>query len=340
MRNKPTQADVAKLAGVSRATVSYVINHVEDKNAIPAETSQRVWSAIEQLGYVPNQQAQHLKRQATDRICVILPRLGIPSNDMMLQGLREHLTDEGYSIIITVGNTQEQIETVLKQVRGGLADGVYLMLGYGHIAEPGRILEQLQGIGVPVIVDGNLSPTPDYDTVSITEQESTYEAVIYLLEQGHRRIAFMGHNIVDLENYERYIGYCHAHRNYGIPVLPELICIGNSRRDMAYECTRQLLSLAQRRRPTAIFATADINAITGMVAAHRIGLSIPDDIAFIGCGNILEAAFSHPTLTTVGPHAYSFDDVAALLLHRLTSEHQQPPTQLTHQWQLILRESA
>lgn len=337
MKHKPTQVDVAKLAGVSRATVSYVLNNLDSKNAIPAETSERVWAAIKELGYVPNQQAQHLKRQATDRICVILPRLGIPSNDIMLQGLRNHLTKRGYSIIIAVGDTQAQIQELLTQVRGGLADGVYVVLGYGNIADKSEILKQLRGIGVPIIVNANLDPTPDYDTVCITEQEATYEAITHLITQGHQRIAFLGHDIVDLENYDRYKGYAQALQDNNIPVINSLIYSGNSTRDAAYQSIVHLLQLTDR--PTAIFCTADINAITGMVAIQRAGLSVPNDVAVIGCGNILEAAYSYPSLTTIGPAEHSFDDIARLLVHRLTAKSQQPEKQIVQKWQLIVRES-
>jgi len=337
MKNKPTQADVAKLAGVSRATVSYVINNVESKNAIPEETAQRVRQVIETLGYVPNQQALHLKRQATDRICVVLPRLGVPFNDLLLHGLRSTISEFGYSIFITVGDTEDSIIQLLKQVRGGLVDGVFMMLDYGNIADEQQILNQLHGIGVPMVLQADLTPTPDYDTTWTTEREATYEAIRFLIQKGHRRIAFLGHDLINIESYGRYQEYIQAHMDHDLPVHQNLIIPGNSTRDHAYHSVLRLLR--EDKPPTAIFCTADIIAITSMVAIQKFGLSIPNDIVVVGCGNILEAEYAMPSLTTIGPPQHSYDEVAALLVQRLTATTQPPPQRITQRWQLIVRES-
>lgn len=337
MKNKPTQADVAKLAGVSRATVSYVINNREAENAIPSETTERIWSAIHELGYVPNQQAQHLKRQATKRICVTLPRLGIPANDLMIQAMRKYLAEHGYSIIIAVGDTQERIMQSIEQIKGGLADALYLDLGYGTIPNLDEILGQLVGINTPTIVNAPLEPTADYDVNWITDRQGTYDAIQYLIEQGHHQIAFIGHNITDLEQYGRYLGYVQALTDHNLPVEQDYICVGLEQRAQTYEAINRLLEM--ENRPTALFCTSDINAITTLSTIHRCGLRIPQDVAVVGFGNISESQFTHPPLTTVGPMEHTFDEVASLMLHRLTSEDQQPPQKIVYNWDLIIRHS-
>jgi len=337
MKNKPTQMDVAKLAGVSRATVSYVINNREAENAIPSETTERVWSAIHQLGYVPNQQAQHLKRQATHRICVILPRLGIPAHDLMIQAQRKHLTRKGYSIIIAVGDTHNRIMQLITQIKGGLADGVYLDLGYGSIHDIDVILEQLVGINVPTIVNAPIEPTADYDVNWITDQAGTYEAIQYLIEQGHQRIAFIGHNVVDIDNYGRYRGYVQALSDHDIAVQADYVCVGLEKREQAYRAVEGLLTLDTP--PTAIFCTSDINALTAIATIQHNGQRVPQDMAVIGTGNISEGQYAYPRLTTVGPLEHNFEEAASLLLHRLTDKDQMPPQKIVQQWQLIVRDS-
>ena len=338
MKNKPTQADVAKLAGVSRATVSYVLNNREVENAIPQETTERVWTAIRDLGYVPNQQAQHLKRQATNRICVILPRLGIPMNDLMLRTLRQHATAEEYSIIITVGDTNERITQILTQVQGGLADGVLLDLSYGAITNIDQILEQLQGIRVPVILTANVEPTDAYDTYWVTDKKASYQATQYLIEKGHQNIAFLGHNIVELENYGRYQGYADALQDNDLPIKPHAIKIGLETREQAHYATHELLNLSHP--PSAIFCTADINALTTIATLQHHGCKVPDDIAVIGCGNISEGKFAFPLLTTIGPMTRAFDDIGALMIRRLTDRQHLPPQKIIQKWELIIRDSA
>lgn len=337
MKNKPTQQDVARLAGVSRATVSYVVNKRETENAIPQETTERVWTAIHELGYVPNQQAQHLKRQSTNRICVILPRLGIPANDLMIQAQRKYLAEQNYSIIIAVGDTQEHVLELVTQVRAGLADAVYLSIGYGAISNIDTILGQLKDINVPIIVDANVEPTTDYDVSWITEESGAYEAVQYLINCGHRRIAFMGHNIAQLESYGRYQGYVRAFADHGIPIQPDYIRSGLDQRADAHQTVNDFLDMDTS--PTAIFCTSDINALTTMSTIQHRGLSVPDDIAVIGFGNIGESQYSYPRLTTVGPLEHTFDETASLMLHRLTATQQMPPKKVVQQWQLIIRES-
>jgi len=338
MKNKPTQQDVARLAGVSRATVSYVLNKRETENAIPHETTERVWAAIHELGYVPNQQAQHLKRQSTNRICVILPRLGIPANDLMIQAQRKYLAEQDYSIIIAVGDTYEHVLKLVTQVRAGLADAVYLSIGYGSIREIDTILDQLKDINVPVIVNADVEPTVDYDVSWITEESGAYEAIEYLIKQGHRRIAFMGHNIAQLESYGRYRGYLRAFSDYGIIVQPEYVRAGLDQREQAYQTVQEFLDM--KISPTAIFCTSDINALTAISTIQHRGFTVPDDIAVIGFGNISEGQYAYPRLTTVGPIEHTFDETASLMLHRLTATQQISPTKVIQKWQLIVRESA
>jgi len=338
MKNKPTQQDVAQLAGVSRATVSYVLNKREAENAIPQETTERVWAAIHELGYVPNQQAQHLKRQSTNRICVILPRLGIPANDLMIQAQRKYLAEQDYSIIIAVGDTHDRVLKLITQVRAGLADAVYLSIGYGSITELETILEQLKGISVPIIVDANIEPTSDYDVSWITDENGAYEAIQYLLEQGHHRIAFIGHNIAQLEAYGRYKGYARAFANHNITIPSNYVRSGFDQRQQASEAVNTLLDMDIP--PTAIFCTSDINALTAIATIQHRGLSVPNDVAVVGFGNISEGQFSYPRLTTVGPLEHTFDETASLMLHRLTASKQMPPKKVIQKWQLIIRESA
>lgn len=337
MRNKPTQSDVAKLAGVSRATVSYVVNNLQAENAIPRETTERVWSAIRELDYVPNQQAQHLKQQATNRICVILPRLGIPMNDLMLKAIRQLATQAGYSIIIAVGDSNERIIQLLTQVKGGLADAVHLDLSYGVITDTDNILDLMKNIRVPVIVNANVEPTKDFDSYWVTDKVATYDAIQYLIDNGHEHIAFLGHNIAHLDDYGRYQGYVEALSDNGIGLNLSLIRVGIESREHAHTVTQELIYLEQP--PTAIFCTADINALTAIATLQQDGLSIPDEVAVIGCGNISEGHFSYPRLTTIGPLNRAFDELATLMMHRLTAEQQLPPQIVQQDWNLIIRDS-
>lgn len=338
MSRKPTQVDVAKLAGVSRTTVSYVINNREAENAIPPDTTARVWTAVKELGYVPNQVAQHLKKQATNRICVVLPRLGIPMNDLMLRAYRKFAAANNYTVIVTIGDTYDAIVDLITQIQGGLADAVHIELGYGSNNKIDEILEQIKGIGVPIVVAANVEPTQDYDSYWTTEQEATYKAIQYLIAQGHEKIAFLGHNIADIEQYGRYKAYIQAMTDSQLPIQEQYIRSGVLTRQQAHYMANELLELDDT--PTAIFCTADINALTVIATAQSRGFSVPTDLAVIGCGNISEGLYSYPTLTTIGPVISTFDEIAMLMLKRLTDEEQLPKQKVVQKWELVIRDSA
>ena len=269
---------------------------------------------------------------------MILPRLGIPANDLMIQAQRKYLAEQDYSIIIAVGDTHERVLKLITQVRAGLADAVYLSIGYGSITDIDAVLKQLQGINVPIIVDANIKPTPDYDVSWITDENGSYEAIQYLIGKGHQRIAFMGHNIAQLEEYGRYKGYARAFADHDIAIPSDYVRSGFDQRQQAYDAINEFLDMDIP--PTAIFCTSDINALTAIATIQHRGLSVPDDIAIIGFGNISEGQFSYPRLTTVGPLEHTFDDTASLMLHRLTANQQMPPKKVIKKWQLIIRESA
>lgn len=333
-----TARDVAELAGVSSAVVSYVLSGRRGgKDRISDETRQRVMAAVVELGYVPNQAARSLRRAKTERICLVLPRLGAPYNDVLAQTLQEAAEANGYTLIIAVSGNAAQEALVLDQLRRQMADGVIFHERY--LAEDTDIasLQGLAQAGTPVVVLSETLVRPEFDIFRTTHLEGCYEAVDYLISKGHRRIGFIGH-LTNMGDQSRLHPYRLALMQHGIELDDELIRGGATTREKSYRSALELLRLEDR--PTALFVTADLGATGALWAARDAGLRVPDDVAIIGVGNIPESLSTQPPLTTVGPDPLEFHAVAEMLFSRLEGTYAGEGRIHTQKWGLILRGSA
>ncbi len=308
-----TAHDVALAAGVSKTTVSYIVSGRRTGDArISDATRERVLAAVAELGYAPNQTARNLRRQRNERICLVLPSFGVPSHDLMVQQLQLAADSHGYTIIVAVASTAERERQVLDQLHRRLADGT-IFIGPSHI-DAGD-LSRLARANVAVVVMSNQITGPDFDTVYSMGVEACREAVDYLLDCGHRRIAFLGHCADQGARQERYEGYRGALVERGIELDESLHRSGGNSREQAYRDTAALLQL--ETRPAAIFAASDMAAISAIWAVRDAGLRVPEDVAVVGVGNIPEGEMMRPALTTVGPAMLDFSYFSDLLFSRL-----------------------
>lgn len=332
-KRAPTLRDVAKLADVSSATVSYVLSgRQKGESRISDETRERILKAVEELNYVPNHTARSLRRNRTDRICFLVQRLGVPSNDHLLRELQEAADQYNLSVIVAVGDTTKRKQEVLQQMRRGLADALVTSSFVDTEA-----LQPLIDHGIAVVAMNNYVKGPGIDTVSVNEFEASYQAVRYLIDKGHQRIGFIGHSRLELHSYDRYEGYLQALKDANIPIDPDLMIFEAWSRKEAYDSASLLLQLEQR--PSALFTGADRIAINAILAIRDAGLRVPEDIAVIGSGNIEEGEFFRPNLTTIGPPVLSFKPLIDLLFNRLHNPDPHEGREAQLRWELIIRES-
>lgn len=331
-RKRVTSHDVARRAGVSQATVSYVLSGRSGQLRVSEETCQRVMAAAQELGYAPNQTARALRRQRTERVCLMLSRIGVPSYDQLVKDVQRCADQYGYTVIIAVSNSPEREQHVIQQVRRGIADGV--LIPY-HI-DPAHVA-QLTAAGLPVVVMSNQIAPAGFDVVRTTEADACDAAMNFLVARGHRRIAFLDHRPNIDTPYARYESYTRVLRANNIPLDPALVRVGAEQREAAYHSTCGLLALPER--PTAIFASSDIGAISAIHAIQAGGLRVPEDVAVLGVGNIPEGEAMYPRLTTVGQKSLDFGAVAQLLFDRIQADGMIDDRELVLPWQLIVRES-
>lgn len=335
IRTAPTMRDVAKLAGVSQATVSYVINgRREGQSRISERTQERVLAAMAELNYVPNDAARHLRRDRSDRICLVIGRLGSPFGEALIADVEQVAARHGYTLTIALGGTLEREEQVIEQVRRRLADGLIIE----GAKSPAENLRALAQAGVPVVITSNTHTPDGFDVVSSTELEAVALATRHLLDQGHRRIAVLAHTRRPGTMDTRAQQVRETLAEAGVPLPDELLLTGAESRNLAFERVQQLL--IRPNPPTALFSASDRGAISAMWAARAAGLTVPADLAVIGSGNIDEGRATWPPLTTIGPDRHQFTEIGELLFARLNGEAPPEGRRLVVPWQLLPRGSA
>lgn len=335
--DRPTQVDVAKRAGVSRATVSYVLNgQTEGRVPISEETQQRVLDAIEELGYEPDARAQALRSGSTKTIALIIPDLRNPHFCEYATGIEEAARAAGYHLLLSSTTLNDEYAVdIFKDLARRRFDG--LIIASSFILESNEAQETLARIrkrGLPIV---ELSENYGIDTAAADYYEATKEVMSHLLSLGHRRFGlingFGGHELAE-DRLQPYRESLHA---AGIPVDAALIVECGPTIEDGYQAAKKLLELPSR--PTAVIAINDVLAFGALRAAWDLGLRVPQDLSLVGYDNIPMANYLFPRLTTVTKNAYTLGQKAfEILMKRM--ENPELPRQIVHgSAKLIIRES-
>lgn len=332
---RPTQKDVARRAGVSRSTVSYVLNdQTELKIPISDETRQRVMEAINELGYEPDARAQSLRMGSTNIVGVIIPAIHNPFFWQILSGISDGLHEAGYSLHLAHHplDTQQEANTI-RQLRRQPVDGFILMAAAKYLLP--RLTNYLRKAGRPVVEI--TAAKAEFDHVFHAYTSGTRALMRHLLELGHQRIGFVYGITREEQGFDRLLIYRDMLREAGLVVAAgyEVYCGENL--DEAYQAAYNLLNRPDR--PTALLVINDLLAIAVMRAANDLGLTVPDDLSVAGFDDIPLASYTMPRLTTVsGKAEASGRDAVRLLLNRF-AEPDLPQQVTTAEVQLIVRES-
>jgi LacI family transcriptional regulator len=333
----PTQGDVARLADVSQATVSYVLNN-KPSVALSVETRERILEAARQLGYVPNGAARALRTRKTMTIASIIPDITNPFYPWFERGIQDVAESHGYELIVYNTDGREDRErTALESVRRSQVDGLIMTVWY----QDQTLLRQTIESGVKIVM---LAPPSEMftrlgiDSVCTSNEGAAEAAINHLLDLGHTRIAMIAGEYGTPPRERRIAGYRAAMAKHHIAVEDRLIRAGDFSEEGGYASAMELLAVSPR--PTAIFAANDLMAIGAMRALREAGLSIPGDIALVGFDNIPAASLVHPGLTTVEqfPHALG-KTCAQLLMDRLNGGAFGPARHVDAPVELIIRDS-
>lgn len=305
-----TMADVARIAGVSKATVSRALN---DSPLVNAETRDRVRAVAQEHGFEINATARSLSRRQSDVIALatyakecfdpdgqqpdgFLPADKLPDAFVLevMSGLTSGLHAHGYDLLVIQIDARDT-GWVARYLDSGRVDGFVLMAMAA--ASDAKHLEALETRGAPFVVWGLDSTARSYSTVSGDSFAGGRIATKHLLDRGRRRIAFIGGPDNEQEVLDRHRGYMAALAAGGVEVDESLVSFGWYSTESAAARMRELL--ARHGDIDAVFACSDVMAMAAIEELHSHGLSIPDDVAIIGYDDIAIAAHTNPPLTTV-----------------------------------------
>lgn len=302
MRKSEINAEeIARLAGVSRSTVSRVINNYAN---VPAETRQKVMKVIEQYHYVPNLSAQVLAGKKTRTIGLFMIEAGHVSSDMhtnmLLASTIENASSAGYYVLTyIIRNTKDEgsireIKDIFYQRR---IDGA-IFIGADNEE---RLIEELVAEGYIVgLMDQHLPgrQEPNRIVVNIDNQHGMMQAVGYLAGLNHRRIGIVAGDMDRFSGPDKYEGFLTAMRHYGIPVEERWVLPGGFHEPDGYKAISEFLD-AGGELPTAMIMANDSVAFGAMRALKERNLSVPDDLSIVGLDDHVLSARSEPALTTV-----------------------------------------
>lgn len=313
-----TLADVARLAGVSTATVSHVINGTR---AVREETRRAVEAAIKATNYSPNTLARSLATASTRTIAVVMSAISNPYFGQVLQGIESEAVRAGYTLLLADSRDDAEHElTVVRNMHERRVDGMVL----APSADAGEALKYLRDQSVPVVLADRLIDDR-YDQVGPENAEPTARLVDHLAELGHTRIAMVSGLSGLSTTEERLQGYREALQRNGLDFDPELLVEGRSETESAACAAERLLELPER--PTAIIAANNSMTIGVMQALHTAGLRVPDDIALVGFDDFPWADCFSPRLTVIAQPCEEIGRTAArLLLRRLADRDAEPET--------------
>lgn len=306
---KITIEKIARICGVSAATVSLVLNN---NPRISPETRRRIKQKIKQLNYQPNYLASSFARRNSRLIAVVVPLLENIFSDTFfanaLEGIFSILRSHRYEVVLKICESKKPTASKYYHLlRSRFISGL-IFLG-GEIGEY-NFLKKISP-GFPVVLVGGYLPGNSVSSVCGDNKKGGYLATKYLLELGHRRIAMIYGNQRVLSAAERYAGYLTALKEFGIKPDRRLLVDGYFREMEGFLAMKKLLALPLRLRPTAVFAGNDMMALGALSAIKQAGLNVPKDLSLIGMDNIYQSEIADPPLTTVHYPVYAFGAYAA-----------------------------
>ena len=301
-----TIADVAAQAGVSKTTVSRVLN---GKGELGAATAARVRRVIDQLGYVPSARAVGLARGRTRIVGMLVPSLTWPWMGEVLQGAVDVIEADRYGLLLfTCNRGEESMRQFASQVSAKSFDGLLVIEPEGTL----DYITELHDRGLPIVAIDDRGHQPLFPSVATTNHDGGAQAARHLLDLGRRRPLV----VTGMEKFgctqQRMAGFAETYEAAGFPLAPELLACG----DFTFECGRQAVHnlLIDGVPFDAVFAHNDLSAAGAIKAVHQAGLDVPGDVAVIGFDDVPLAAHTDPPLTTVRQPLRQMGETAARML--------------------------
>jgi len=330
-----TLEDIANKAGVSVSTVSRILNKKAEKYRISAKTESLVLKLAKGLNYTPNQLARGLRLKRTHSIGLIVPDISNPFFAAVTRAVQRAAHEVGYSLIVCDTDEDESQEVAhIKVLRSKGVDGMVVM----PVGKSGAHLQQLINDGMPLVVIDRIFEDLHCDSVVVDNYKGAYEAVDYLVKNGHTRIAIIQGLPNTYTSKGRLSGYRDALKANNIEPDPRLVVGKDFRQETGYIETKILLSLDPR--PTAIFSTSDLITLGALEAINEEGLHIPEDLSLVAFDDIDQVNFFTTPLTTISQPKEIMGKVAIkLLIEKIKNHNEGEPRRIMLSPKLVERNS-
>lgn len=305
----PTIKDVARLAGVSITTVSFVLNK---KNRVGAKTAKKVIEAIKELDYSPNKTAQILKRGNTKEICLIIsgPNYEYFSNPYifeLIKGINDNLVESNYHLTLKTTTSKEEENFIKNEIKSNIYSGLIL---WGTRVND-ETFNSFFKLKIPVVSIGRKAKKGF--SIIVDDYKGAYLMTDFLIKKGHKKIAYIGKlNGLALSDL-RLNGYKDALKKNKLSINENIIIEANFYLNTGYDATCKLIQ-NHSGEFSAIFAASDLMAIGCLKSLIEYNFKIPEDIAVAGFDNIQNTDLLLVPLTTVKTPIYEMGQIAVIKL--------------------------
>jgi len=329
-----TLEDIARQAGVSRSTVSRVLNQHPN---VRENVRQRVLEVIEKTGYHPNAAARALASHRSWMVGLVLSRslsafFTDPYYPRLIQGIAQACNQENFTLgLFLVSSKADEEKIYARLSRKGYMDGVLVQSGPAG----DHLIDRLIQTEVPLVIVGRPPHTNEVSFIDVDNVRAAYTAVSHLIRLGYRGIATITGPRITAVGQDRITGYRKALEERGREVDEALIAEGDFTEMSGYFAMQRLLPA----RPDAVFAASDIMAIGAMRAVREAGLSVPEDVAFVGFDDLPLTSQPDPPLTTIRQPVFQFGVRAVEMLKDLIENGISPARQVIMETELVIRSS-
>ncbi len=329
-----TLEHIAELAGVSRSTVSRVVN---DQPNVKDEVRERVKLVITETGYQPHAAARSLAARRTNIIGLVIPSavhtlFSDPYFPRLTEGISQASNKADFTLSLFLFDSQDRERKMYPRItRKGLLDGVLVQAT--HIDD--EIFTWLANGNIPYVVVGRPADTATMNYVDVDNRSGAQMAVTHLIRLGHRKIATVTGPLSTQAGKDRLAGYRNALSERGLPYDERLTAEGDFTEDGGYYATQRLIP----HEPTALFVASDMMAIGALRALREAGLSVPEDVAIVGFDDLPPATLADPQLTTIRQPIRRLGIKAVEILLDIIDNPQGPLQQVIFNTELIIRAS-
>lgn len=309
-----TIKDIAKHAGVSVATVSYVLNNTR---FVSEEKRRRILLAIEELKYVPNAVARSLRIRESKAISLVVSDITNPFYPDLAKACEDVAHHNNYTVnIINTNDQHDRLQRAAFQLKEGKIDGMVITTA---LEQDRYLIQELLQERYPIVLTHRRLGDLNVDMVSSDNERGAWLATNHSIKLGHKNIALMTGVNGSSVSFSRLTGYMRAMQEAGLRIRKDWVVPGGARYEPSLSATRSLLKLPLNTRPTAILNISDIGALAVLDVALEMKLKVPDQLAVIGFDDLFISSSLSVQLSTIKIPRYELGKLAVeMLIERIS----------------------